>query len=52
MDVDFYRFRSAILCLAKFGPKIQNCLFIMKFYTYINTNMQSSTVMFTISAFN
>ena len=33
--------------LARFGPKIQNCLFKVKFNTQCKSNMQNSIVIFT-----
>ena len=38
--------------LGKFGPKNQNCHFMLKFGTYTNLNMQNSMVMFTFSVFD
>ena len=35
--------------LHKFGPKVQNCLFKVKFSTETNLNMPNSMVMFTFS---
>ena len=32
-----------------FGPKIQNCLFKVNFYTYTNSNMPNSMVVFIAS---
>ena len=49
--VHFFRFRPQILFLGKFGPKNQNCQFILKFGTWINSNMQNSMAMFNFSAF-
>ena len=33
--------------LGKFGPKIQNCLFKVKYGTLTNSNMQNQMVIFT-----
>ena len=44
-DVHLFIFRAKILFLGKFGSKIQNCLFNMKF----NSNMPNSMVAFTFS---
>ena len=49
--VHFFRFRPQISFLGKFGPKNQNCQFILKFGTWINSNMQNSMAMFNFSAF-
>ena len=32
-DIHFFRFHSEVLFLGKFGPKIQNYQFKLKFYT-------------------
>ena len=40
-------FRLKIPFFGKFGPKYQNCQFILKFGTWTNSNMQNSMVMFT-----
>ena len=37
--------------LGKFGPKSQNCHFMLKFGTYTNSSMQNSIVMFILSVF-
>ena len=49
--VHFFRFRPQIPFLGKFGPKNQNCQFILKFGTWTNSNMQNSMAMFNFSAF-
>ena len=46
--VHFFRFRPQ---LRKFRPTNQNCLFILKFGTWANSNMQNSMPMFNFSAF-
>ena len=40
---------NALFC--KFGPKNQNCQFILKFGTWTNSNMQNSMAIFKFSAF-
>ena len=50
--VHFFRFRPQIPFLAKFGPKHQNCRFILKCGARTNSNMQNSMVMFSFSAFD
>ena len=49
--VHFFQFRLPITFLGKFGSKNQNCLFILKFGTWVYSNMQNSMVMFNFSAF-
>ena len=44
----FVCFRPEILPLGKFGPKIRNCQFKLKFGTSTNSNMQNSVVEFTL----
>ena len=51
-EVHFFNFRPEILFLRKFGPKIKNCLFKVKFVTKTNSNMQNSMAMFTFSVFD
>ena len=48
----FFCFWSTLLFLGKFGPKIQNCWFKLKFSGLTNSNMQNSMVEFTFSVFN
>ena len=50
--VHLIRFRLEILFLGKFGPKNQNCQFMLKFGTWTNLNMQNSVEMFNVSAFH
>ena len=50
--VHSFRFRPQTPFLAKFGPKNQNCQFILKFGTWTNLNMQNSMAMFNFSAFD
>ena len=50
--VHFFRFRPQIPFFGKFGPKNQNCQFILKFGTWTNSNLQNSMAMFNFSAFN
>ena len=38
--------------LSKFGPKIQNCQYKLKFGTLTNLNMQNSMALFSVSVFN
>ena len=45
-------FNWKYLFLGKFGPKIQNYQFKLKFCTYTNSNMQNSMVMFTFPVFD
>ena len=45
-------FLFSIPFLGKFGPKNQNYQLKLKFGTYTNWNIQSSTVMFTFSVFD
>ena len=45
-------FRLEIPFLGKFGPKNQNCQFILKFGTQTNSNMQNSMGMFTVLGFD
>ena len=45
-------FRPEIPFLGKFGPKIQNYQFKLKFGTKTNSNMQNSMAMFTFSTFD
>ena len=47
--VHFFRFRPQIPFLGKFGPKNQNCQFILKFGTWTNSNMQNSMAIFNFS---
>ena len=49
--VHFFQFRPQIPFSGKFGPKNQNCQFILKFGTLTNANMQNSMAMFNFSAF-
>ena len=49
--VHFFQFRPPITFLGKFGSKNQNCLFILKFGTWVYSNMQNSMVVFNFSAF-
>ena len=49
--VHFFRFQPQIPFLGNFGPKNQNCQFILKFGTWANSNMQNSMAMFNFSAF-
>ena len=44
-------FYQRLLFCGKFGPKIQNYLFKVKFGTKTNSNMQNSMVMFTFFVF-
>ena len=37
--------------LGKFGPKNQNCHFMLKFSTYTNSNMQNSLMLFSFFVF-
>ena len=46
-----FRFRPQIPFLGKFGPKNQNCQFILKFGTWTNSNIQNSMAMFNFSAY-
>ena len=48
----FFSFVPEIPFLEKFGPKIQNCLFKVKFGTQTNLNMQNSLVMLTLFVFD
>ena len=50
--VRFLCFWPEISFLSKFGPKIQNCQFKLKFGTETNSNKQNSMVLFTFSVFN
>ena len=50
--VHFLCFWPEISFLSKFGPKIQNCQFKLKFGTETNSNKQNSMVLFTFSVFN
>ena len=50
--VHFFRFRPQIPFLGKFGPKNQNCQFILKFGTWTNSNLQNSMAIFNFSAFD
>ena len=45
-DADFFHFLPETSCLGKFGPKIQNCQFRLKFGTKANSHIQNSMVMF------
>ena len=45
-------FQLEIPFLVKVGPKTQSYQFDFKFYTYTNSNMRSSIVMFTFSVFH
>ena len=47
--VHFFRLRPQIPFLGKFGPKNQNCQFILKFGTWTNSNMQNSMAVFLAS---
>ena len=49
--ITFFRFRLKIIFLGKFGPKIQNYLFKVKFRTQTNSIMLNSMVMLSISLF-
>ena len=48
----FFQFRRQIPFLGTFGPKNQNCQFILKFDTWTNSNMQNSMAMFNFSVFD
>ena len=50
--VHFFRFRPQIPFLGKFGPKNQNCQFILKFGIWTNSNLQNSMAIFNFSAFD
>ena len=50
--VHFFRFRPQIPFSGKFGPKNQNCQFILKFDTWTNSNLQNAMAMFNVSAFD
>ena len=50
--VHFFWFWPQIPFLGRFGPKNQNCQFILKFGTWTNSNMQNSGAMFNFSAFD
>ena len=47
MMIPFSCFRPEILSLDKFGPKSQNCRFNLKFGTFLNSNIDNLTVIFT-----
>ena len=49
--VHFFRFRLQIPFLGKFGPKNQNCHFILIFGTWTNSNILNSMMVFNFSAF-
>ena len=46
---NFFCFKPEIPFLGKFGPKNQDCLFILKFVNYTNSNMQNSMVILPFS---
>ena len=48
----YFRFQLKVPFLDKFGPKIQNWLFKVKFGTQTNLNRQNLMVMFTFFVFN
>ena len=48
----FFFFPPEILFLGKFGPKIQNYQFMLKFGTDNNLNMHNLIVMFSFSVFD
>ena len=48
----FFFFHQKYFFLGKFGPKIQNYQFMLKFGTDNNLNMHNSIVMFSFSVFD
>ena len=51
-DFHVFCFWPAILLLDEFGPKIQNCLFKLKFGTQINYKLQNSMVILAFFVFH
>ena len=50
--MQFFCFRLGIAFLKKFGPRISNCQFNLKFGTLTKSNIQNSMVVFTLSLFD